>query len=48
LIFAKELVVTKTKLIFVAYKNQVNFCKQATKTKSIFSKQTKPIFQVGF
>jgi len=37
LIFAKELqklnwflFVTKTKLIFAAYKNRVDFCKQAT------------------
>ena len=32
------MIVIKTKLIFVVYKNWVNFCKQATKTKSIFSK----------
>jgi len=31
------------KLIFVVYKNQVNFCKQVTKTESIFNMN-----QVGF
>jgi len=40
------MVVTKTKLIFVVYKNQVNFCKQTTKTKLIFSKQATKIASI--
>ena len=38
----------KTKLIFAVYKNQVDFCKQATKTKLIFSMQASYKNQVNF